>query len=76
MSKVTLEIAVFSVPSALDAIQAGAHRIELCENPNEGVLPHPMVVWWQCQNNKQSLFFQLYDQEEVIFYIRISNFKS
>ncbi|MSP07014.1 MAG: copper homeostasis protein CutC [Chitinophagaceae bacterium] len=36
MSKVTLEIAVFSVPSALDAIQAGAHRIELCENPNEG----------------------------------------
>ena len=36
MSKVTLEIAVFSVQSALDAIQAGAHRIELCENPNEG----------------------------------------
>jgi copper homeostasis protein len=36
MLKVTLEIAVFSVPSALDAIQAGAHRIELCENPNEG----------------------------------------
>ena len=36
MSKVILEIAVFSVQSALDAIQAGAHRIELCENPNEG----------------------------------------
>ena len=36
MSKVFLEIAVFSVQSALDAIQAGAHRIELCENPNEG----------------------------------------
>ena len=36
MSKVTLEIAVFSVQSALDAIQAGAHRIELCENPSEG----------------------------------------
>ena len=36
MSKFTLEIAVFSVASALDAIQAGAHRIELCENPNEG----------------------------------------
>lgn len=36
MSKVTLEIAVFSVQSALDAIQAGTHRIELCENPNEG----------------------------------------
>lgn len=36
MSKVTLEIAVFSVVSALDAIRAGAHRIELCENPNEG----------------------------------------
>ena len=36
MSKVTLEIAVFSVQSALDAIQAGADRIELCENPNEG----------------------------------------
>ena len=36
MSKVTLEIAVFSVQSALDAIQAGGDRIELCENPNEG----------------------------------------
>lgn len=36
MSKVILEIAVFSVQSAIDAIQAGAHRIELCENPNEG----------------------------------------
>lgn len=36
MSKLTLEIAVFSVQSALDAIQAGADRIELCENPNEG----------------------------------------
>lgn len=36
MSKVILEIAVFSVQSAMDAIQAGAHRIELCENPNEG----------------------------------------
>jgi len=36
MSKIILEIAVFSVQSALDAIQAGAHRIELCENPNEG----------------------------------------
>lgn len=36
MSKVILEIAVFSVQSALDAIKAGADRIELCENPNEG----------------------------------------
>jgi copper homeostasis protein len=36
MSLVHLEIAVFSVQSALDAIQAGAHRIELCENPSEG----------------------------------------
>ncbi len=36
MLKVILEIAVFSVQSALDAIQAGAHRIELCENPSEG----------------------------------------
>jgi len=36
MSKVILEIAVFSVQSALDAIHAGADRIELCENPNEG----------------------------------------
>ena len=36
MSKVILEIAVFSVESALDAIHAGADRIELCENPNEG----------------------------------------
>lgn len=36
MSKVNLEIAVFSVQSALDAIKAGADRIELCENPYEG----------------------------------------
>lgn len=36
MSKVILEIAVFSVQSALDAIHTGADRIELCENPNEG----------------------------------------
>lgn len=36
MSKVILEIAVFSVQSALEAIKAGADRIELCENPNEG----------------------------------------
>ena len=31
-----LEIAVFSVEAALDAIKAGAHRIEFCENPQEG----------------------------------------
>ena len=31
-----LEIAVFSVEAALNAISAGADRIEFCENPNEG----------------------------------------
>ena len=32
----TIEIAVFSVEAALEAIKAGAHRIEFCENPLEG----------------------------------------
>lgn len=36
MSKVILEVAVFSVQAAMEAIKAGAHRIELCENPSEG----------------------------------------
>ena len=36
MSKVILEIAVFSVEAALSAINAGADRIEFCENPSEG----------------------------------------
>ncbi|MEY3873781.1 MAG: hypothetical protein RL363_502 [Bacteroidota bacterium] len=36
MSKVLLEIAVFSVEAALSAIAAGADRIEFCENPGEG----------------------------------------
>ena len=36
MSKVILEIAVFSVEAALSAIAAGADRIEFCENPSEG----------------------------------------
>lgn len=36
MSKVILEIAVFSVEAALSAIAAGADRIEFCENPGEG----------------------------------------
>lgn len=36
MSKTLLEIAVFSVEAALDAIKAGADRIEFCENPLEG----------------------------------------
>ena len=31
-----LEIAVFSIEAALEAIKAGADRIELCENPMEG----------------------------------------
>ena len=31
-----LEIAVFSIEAALEAITAGADRIELCENPLEG----------------------------------------
>ena len=31
-----LEIAVFSVEAAISALKAGAHRIEFCENPQEG----------------------------------------
>lgn len=33
---ISLEIAVFNLESALDAIYAGADRIEFCENPAEG----------------------------------------
>lgn len=36
MSIIKLEIAVFSVEAALAAIEAGADRIEFCENPLEG----------------------------------------
>ncbi len=36
MDKIKLEIAVFSVEAALAAIEAGADRIEFCENPQEG----------------------------------------
>lgn len=31
-----LEVAVFNVQSAIAAFNAGAHRLELCENPQEG----------------------------------------
>ena len=34
--KVILEVAVFSIEAALSAINAGANRIEFCENPSEG----------------------------------------
>ena len=34
--KIILEVAVFSVEAALAAINAGADRIEFCENPSEG----------------------------------------
>lgn len=34
--KITLEIAVFSLESALIAADAGADRIEFCENPHDG----------------------------------------
>lgn len=33
---ISLEIAAFSVEAAIQAIKAGANRIELCENPQEG----------------------------------------
>jgi copper homeostasis protein len=36
MSKVVLEIAAFSIEAALRALDAGAGRIEFCENPMEG----------------------------------------
>lgn len=35
-SNIILEVAVFSVEAALAAINAGANRIEFCENPTEG----------------------------------------
>ena len=34
--KIILEVAVFSLEAALTAIDAGADRIEFCENPSEG----------------------------------------
>jgi copper homeostasis protein len=36
MSKVVLEIAAFNIEAALNALEAGADRIEFCENPQEG----------------------------------------
>lgn len=36
MSKVLLEVAVFTLSGALEAIRAGAHRLELCENAHDG----------------------------------------
>jgi copper homeostasis protein len=36
ISTPVLEIAVFSMQAALDAIKAGANRVEFCENPLEG----------------------------------------
>ena len=36
MSKLVLEIAAFSIEAALNALAAGADRIEFCENPMEG----------------------------------------
>lgn len=34
--KIILEVAVFSIEAALSAMNAGADRIEFCENPSEG----------------------------------------
>jgi copper homeostasis protein len=36
LQKTILEVAVFSVEAAIAAINAGADRIEFCENPSEG----------------------------------------
>lgn len=36
MSNVLLEVAVFTIEGALEAIRAGAHRLELCENAHDG----------------------------------------
>jgi copper homeostasis protein len=36
MSKILLEIAAFSIEAAINALNAGADRIEFCENPMEG----------------------------------------
>lgn len=36
MSNIKLEIAVFNIAAAIEAINAGADRIEFCENPSEG----------------------------------------
>jgi len=36
IASILLEIAVFNIESALQAMNAGANRIEFCENPQEG----------------------------------------
>lgn len=36
MSNILLEVAVFTLEGALEAIKAGAHRLELCENAHDG----------------------------------------
>ena len=36
MSNILLEVAVFTIEGALEAIRAGAHRLELCENAHDG----------------------------------------
>ena len=36
MSSILLEVAVFTLEGALEAIRAGAHRLEMCENAHDG----------------------------------------
>lgn len=36
MNKILLEVAVFTINGALEAIEAGADRLELCENAHDG----------------------------------------
>lgn len=41
MQNYTLEIAAFTLDGAILASEAGAHRIELCDNAEDGALrPH------------------------------------
>ena len=57
MSKVLLEIAAFNIEAALNALAAGADRIEFCENPMEGgTTPSYGSLLLMSQLTKQPVF--------------------
>lgn len=57
MSKKILEIAAFSIEAALRALDAGADRIEFCENPMEGgTTPSYGSMLLLSQKTKQAVF--------------------
>ena len=45
-----LEIAVFTLDGALRAVEGGANRLELCENPNDG--GHHTFIWYAEKNQR------------------------